>query len=151
MVLHLHKKQKNVVCKSIQPPESILCWTTFRCNDSCKSFWVSLYQRCTCKIAQALPEILKLIWSGLWLGHSNTWMCFDLNHSIVALAACLVSLSFWKVTSPVSSLLQNLTGFLPRLSCIWLHPSSHQLRPASLSLLKKSIPTAWCCHDIKSQ
>ena len=97
MVLHLHKKQKNVVCKSIQPPESILCWTTFRCNDSCKSFWVSLYQRCTCKIAQALPEILKLIWSGLWLGHSNTWICFDLNHSIVALAVCLGLLSCWKV------------------------------------------------------
>ncbi|KAM8761226.1 leukocyte surface antigen CD53-like isoform 3-T4 [Acanthopagrus schlegelii] len=40
----------------------------------------------------------------------------------------------------------TLTGFLPRFSCIWLHPSSHQLRPASLFLLKKSIPTARCCH-----
>ena len=35
--------------------------------------------------------------SGLWMGHSNTWICFDLNHSIVALAVCLGSLSCWKV------------------------------------------------------
>ncbi len=33
---------------------------------------------------------------GLWLGYSNT-LCFDLNHSIVALAVCLGSLSCWKV------------------------------------------------------
>lgn len=84
--------------------------------------------------------------SGLWLGHSNTGICFILNHSIVALALCLGSLSCWKVNLCPSSLLQILAGFLPRLSCFWLHPSSHQLWPASLSLLKKSSPTTWCCH-----
>ena len=44
-------------------------------------------------------------------------------------------------TSPQSQVfLQTLIGFLPRLSCIWLSPSSHQLRQASLSLLKKASP-----------
>ena len=38
-----------------------------------------------------------LSWFGSGLGHSNTWICFDLNHSIVALAVCLGSLSCWKV------------------------------------------------------
>ena len=81
--------------------------------------------------------------SGLWLGRSNTWICFDLNHSIVA--GCLGSLSYWKVNIH-PSLLQTLTDSLLKLPCIWLHPSFYQLWPASLSLLKKSIPTTWCCH-----
>ena len=38
-------------------------------------------------------------------------------------------------------------AYLPRLSCIWLHPSSHQLWPASLSLLKKSMVGAASQHD----
>lgn len=32
--------------------------------------------------------------SGLWLDPSNTWMCFNLNHSIVVLATCSL-LSPW--------------------------------------------------------
>ena len=35
--------------------------------------------------------------TGLWLGHSKTFKCFPLNHSSVALAVCLGSMSCWKV------------------------------------------------------
>ena len=35
--------------------------------------------------------------SGLWLGSFKTLTCFDLNHSTVALAVCLGSLSCWKM------------------------------------------------------
>ena len=104
--------------------------------------WESVYSN-----FQVLLEIANWFRSELWLGHSNTWVRFDQNHSIVALALGLGSCPTGRCTStPVSSLLETPTSFLPRLSCIWLHPSSHQLRPASLSLPKKSIPTAWCYH-----
>ena len=39
--------------------------------------------------------------SGLWPSHSNTWIRFDQNHSIVALAACLGSFR-WKVNLPLA-------------------------------------------------
>ena len=61
--------------------------------------------------------------SGLWLGHSYTWIFFDLNHSIVALAVCLGSLSCWKV-----NLFPSLKSFAAshRFSCriaLYLAPS----------------------------
>ena len=104
------------------PPESILCRTIFCCNYNCKSFWGCLYQLCTsrewhfcpfffvkflklCQIGELLgTAIFKSCHrfsigfrSGFWLGHSNTWIYFELNHSIVALAVCLGLLSCWKV------------------------------------------------------
>lgn len=44
-----------------------------------------------------------------------------------------------------------VTDILQGLPCIWLHLSSYQLWPASLFLLKKSIPIAWCCNQHVSQ
>lgn len=40
--------------------------------------------------------------SGLRLGRSNTWICFDLNHPIIVLTGCFGSLPFWKVNLHVS-------------------------------------------------
>ena len=85
--------------------------------------------------------------SGLWLGHFKTLTCFDLNHSIVALAVCLGSLSCWKMNLSLKSF-ADWIRFSSRftLYSIWFHPSFPQFWPVSLSLLKRSIPTAWCYH-----
>ena len=50
-----------------------------------------------------------------WLGHSNTCIFFDLNHSIVALAVLLGSLSSWKVKlHPSPKCFADSNRFLPR-------------------------------------
>jgi hypothetical protein len=50
--------------------------------------------------------------SWLWLGHSKTFKCLPLNHSRVALAVCLGSMSCWCWTSvPVSHLWKTEAGF----------------------------------------
>ena len=55
--------------------------------------------------------------SGLWLGHSNTCKCFPLNHSSVAIAVCLGSLSCWKVNlCPSPKSLEDWNRFPSRSS-----------------------------------
>lgn len=83
--------------------------------------------------------------TGLWQGHSNTWICFVWNHSIVALALCLGLLSCWKV-----NLCSSLKSFADSQQVFFqdcpVFCSIHQLGPSSLSLLKRSSPRAWSCH-----
>ena len=114
-----------MTCKSIQPPQSILSRATFRCNYSCKSFGVCIYQLFAQSSLQNSSSSARLDGErlqtpifmschrcsmgfrlGLWLDHSNSWLFFDLNHSTVALAVCLGSLSCWKV-----DLLPSLKSF----------------------------------------
>ena len=91
-IYNLHKK-------SIQPHESILCWSAFGSDYSFESTWVCLFQLCTsefgdflpfflvdllklCQVGwgasvnsdlQVFPQILNRFKSGLWLGHSRTF------------------------------------------------------------------------------
>ena len=83
--------------------------------------------------------------SGDWLGHSRTLRCFLWSHSLVALAVCLGSLSWWK-TLPSSMLLLREGGCWPRSCDTWPHPSSPQDGAVVLSPLQKSIPKEWCFH-----
>ena len=57
--------------------------------------------------------------SGRWLGHSTTFKCFPLNHSSVALAGCLGSLSCWKVNlRPSLKSLEDWNRFPQEFPCI---------------------------------
>ena len=71
------------ICTFFLANSSSLVWLDGEC------LWTAIFKSC-----QRFSIGFR---SGLWLGHSNTWICFDLNHSIVALAVCLGSLSCWKV------------------------------------------------------
>lgn len=87
---------------------------------------------------------------GLVFINSNTWICFDLNHSVVAPAVCLGALSSWKVTKVNLHTTQvscKLKVFCEH--CIPLHPSSQQLWPAGKSPLKENIPRG-CCSAIRT-
>lgn len=57
---------------------------------------------------------------GLWLGHSNTWTCFDLNRSFVALTVCLVS--WWKES------LYLLSSWCTAAVFVFLHTKSFVCR-----------------------
>lgn len=84
--------------------------------------------------------------------NSDTLIDFELNYSIVTLVVCFRLFSCWEMNlCPNHKILQTVTDFIWVLHCIYFHPSSHQLWPASLSLLKKSICIAWCCfyHILK--
>ena len=68
--------------------------------------------------------------SGLWLGHSKTFKCFPLNHSSVALAVCLRSLSCWKLNlCPSLKSLEDWNRFPSRISP-YLAPSTSFPVPA---------------------
>ena len=82
--------------------------------------------------------------SGFWLCHSKTFKCFPLNHSNVALAVCLGSLSCWKVKlHPSLKSLDAWNRFPSRIS-LFLAPAI--IPSDSQSLQMKIIPRAWCCH-----
>ena len=131
---------------SIQPPESILCRSTFGSDYSFESSWVCLHQLCTSGFGDFLPffvaDLLKLcqvgwgvsvnsnLWqsfhrfsvgfkSGLLLGHSRTFTFLFRSHSSVALAVCFGSLSCWNVNLRHS--LRSFALFSSRI-CLYLAP-----------------------------
>ena len=53
-------------------------WSSVRLEGEC--LWTSVFRSC-----HRFPIGFR---SGLWLGRSNTWICFVLNHSIAALTLC---------------------------------------------------------------
>ncbi len=58
----------------------------------------SLRFRGWCLATQTFSSLHRFswrLWSGDWLGHCRTLMCFFLSHSFVALAMCFGSLSCW--------------------------------------------------------
>lgn len=142
-----------------------MLWTiNFCCNYSCTFFRVWVYWLCSskdwnvclfffCKITQTQSDWMEIIWEHrflrlstdyvrFWTGHSNSLIHFHLKHYITTLVVYLRSLSRWKM-----NLRPSLNSFADRgLLCIWPHPSSHQLWPASLSRLKKINPIAWWCQ-----
>lgn len=133
-------------------------WATFSCDLSCKSFGECLYQLCLsrdwdcCSVyfvkkLKLSPiewrvsvnrnfQIMLEIFS--WMKVCTfTWIwSFDLNLSTVALVVCFGSLSSFKA-SLRSSLVFCKRFFFSRCPSVWLHPSSHHLRPASMCLLGK--------------
>ena len=102
---------------------SILCWCTFGSNYSLKSFWIWCHKLGTpifgqfCPFLfgaplklhqvgwkasvhshfQISPEMFNRIQSGLWLGHSRTFIDLSWSHSFEILALCLGSLPCWKM------------------------------------------------------
>ena len=114
-LLQIKKRRKVWLAKVFSPPESILLlhWQL-------QVFWgkslpdlhiqrQKVLPILPCKTAQAESDWMESVCeqqfsnlardSQLHLGLDFDWavLCFDLNHSIVALAVCLGSLSCWKV------------------------------------------------------
>lgn len=94
------KQQKSWPCKIIQTPALILCRTTFNCNcfrwDYGRKFlgyglwaaqdhWDWMASVCEQHFSDLSTHSIGF-GTGLWLGHSNTWICFVLNHSGVDFA-----------------------------------------------------------------
>ena len=71
--------------------------------------------------------------SGDWLVHSRTLRCFLQSHSLVALAVCFVSLSFWKTQS--RSIFKALTEGRRLLAKI-----SRYMAPSILPSIRYSCP-----------
>lgn len=84
--------------------KSVLCRATICWHYSCKCTFICLAHLDTgifgAFFVIKLPHIPK---SGLWQGHTMTFKCFSLNHSTIAKAPCLGSLSCGKF-STVSNL-----------------------------------------------
>ena len=102
---------------------SILVWLDGEC------LWTAIFKSC-----QRFSIGFR---SGLWLGHSNTWICVDLNHSIVALAVCFGLLSCWKVKlCPSLKSFADSNRFSSKI--VLYFPSSHQFNPVPAE--KKASP-----------
>ena len=114
------------------------CSSSVKLNGEC--WWTAIFKSC--------HRFLIGFKSGLWLGHSRTFIFLFLSHSSVALAVCFGSLSCWRWTSiPISAFLQRAAGFPLGL----LHPFSILSWQVPLSLLMRNIPVTWCCHHHASQ
>lgn len=84
--------------------------------------------------------------SGLWMSHC-IWLYFDLKFFIWVLAVMIRSCGpVGRWVTPVSSLLQAVFFYFSQECSLFISSCLHQLFPASLSLLKKNISRAWCCH-----
>ena len=85
--------------------------------------------------------------SGLWLGHSRTFPELPITLSCAALAACLGSLSRWKVNLQPSLKSWVLwTMFSLRVSlyfALFCFPSTLTSQPVAAA---EKHPTAWCCY-----
>ena len=107
-------------------------------------------RRCTA-IFRSLQRCSIWFKSGLWLGHSRTCRDLSRSHSCVGLAGCLGLLSCWKVNlRPQFEVPSALEQVFIKDLCTLLRSSFPWSWLASQTLQLKIIPTAWCCHQIKS-
>ena len=135
-------KSKFTGCKSIQPLWSVVGGSTFCSNDCYESFWVGLGWICTVRwwnlchsshencsrsakfdgdrrwtaIVTSSHKCSIGFKSGLWLGHSRTYIFFLFSHSSVALPLCFGSLSCLNVNLlPSFRLMADSSRFSSRI------------------------------------
>jgi hypothetical protein len=92
------------------------------------SFKLEWFRWCTA-IFKSFHRFSIGLRSGLWRSHSNTFKCFPLNHSSVALAVCLGPLSCLKVN--LHHTLKSLEDWdrFPSKMSLYLAPSMQILGP----------------------
>ncbi len=85
--------------------------------------------------------------SGLWLGHSKTWIFFWSSHSFVDLDVCFGLLSCWKIKFLfIFSFLAEAWRFCANIDWyleLFIIPSTLTKAPVPA---EKNSPKAWCCH-----
>lgn len=151
---HLNNKQSLLWCITIHHLHTFFK-TTFFWNYSMQGFW-GYVSTCfahlemeifTYSYLQNNSNSVRLfgdhLWKAISIGILSLALCFEIDHSIVALAVCLGSMSCWNMNlCPRLKSFSNCNTFSLRVAfnlAPSTHSSSHHFWPAYLSLLKKSI------------